>query len=479
MNDRDLPRMAEALEKIWEVGQSLGLDPYPIHFEVVPASIMYEVGAYGIPGRFSHWTHGKAYHQLKMMYDYGLSRIYELVINTDPSYAFLAEGNSLTQNRMVAAHVLAHVDFFKHNAYFEQTNRRMVDLASVNADRIRKYEFQHGRVEVESFLDAVLSIQEHVDPNVHIRRQSAEELEEKHREREAKAKRHYQEPTPYDDLFELDPVPASSGGQREPPAKFPEEPERDLLLFIAENAEGLQDWQRDVIRIVRTEMLYFLPQMQTKILNEGWATYWHLRIMRELDLTEDEYIEFAELHANVAMPSRRQLNPYFVGLKLLEDIERRWDNPTEEEQRRYGRRPGQGRQKLFEVREMESDASFIRNYLTRDLVNDLDLYIYRQEGDQLVVVEKDWERIRNALTRSLASMGIPYITVDDADYHHARELYLKHLYEGEELDIAYAERTLRHVFILWGRPVHLETVVDGNRVVLSYDGEKNERAVVK
>ena len=474
MHDRDLPKMEDAIQSIWEQGIRFGLDPFPIHFEVVPANIMYEFGAYGIPGRFSHWTHGKAYHQLKTMYDYGLSKIYELVINTNPSYAFLADGNSLVQNKLVAAHVLAHVDFFKNNWYFAQTNRHMVDVASVNAERLRKYEFQHGKLEVEQFLDAVLSIQEHVDPSTLIKRQP---VEARQHEKDHASKHNR---SPYADLLGLDERPGSQAdGQPKPSSEVRAEPERDLLLFIAENAGHLEDWQRDVIHIVRNEMLYFIPQMQTKILNEGWATYWHLRIMRELDLTEDEYIEFAELHSSVAVPSRRQLSPYYVGLKILEDIERRWDNPTGEERRSLGRQPGQGRAQLFAVREMESDASFIRNYLTKDLVHDLDLYIYRQEGDQLVVVEKNWERIRDAITRSLASMGIPYITVEDGDYRHARELYLKHLYEGEELDIAYAERTLRSVYVLWGRPVHLETVLEGNRILLSFDGEKNERTVVK
>ena len=122
----------------------MGLDPYPVHFELVPATIMYEFGAYGLPGRFCHWTHGKAYYRMKTKYDYGLSKIYELVINTNPSYAFLMEQNDLLQNKVVVAHVLGHTDFFKNNVYFEHTPPNMIDKVSVNADRIRKYEFEHG-----------------------------------------------------------------------------------------------------------------------------------------------------------------------------------------------------------------------------------------------------------------------------------------------------------------------------------------------
>ena len=147
--------------------REMGLDPFPVHFEMVPADIMYEFGAYGLPGRFHHWSHGKAYYRMKTQYDYGLSKIYEMVINTNPSYAFLMENNALVQHKLVVAHVLGHCDFFKHNAYFQHTNRPMVETASLNADRIRQYEYRARHADVvEEFLDAVLSIQEHIDPHL-------------------------------------------------------------------------------------------------------------------------------------------------------------------------------------------------------------------------------------------------------------------------------------------------------------------------
>src|SRR6266581_2087129 len=120
---QDVHDLEQAMERIWEIAGRHGLDPFPTHFELVPASIMHEFGAYGLPGRFSHWTHGRAYQQLKTMYDYGLSKIYELVINTDPCYAFLMEANTPLENKLVVAHVLAHCDFFRHNALFAKTNR--------------------------------------------------------------------------------------------------------------------------------------------------------------------------------------------------------------------------------------------------------------------------------------------------------------------------------------------------------------------
>ncbi len=171
-----LARMERAIDEIWGIARRFGLDPYPVNFELVPATIMYEFGAYGLPGRFSHWSRGKAYYRMKTEYDYGLSKIYELVVNTNPSYAFLMEQNDLLQNMVVAAHVLGHTDFFKNNVYFHSTPPNMIDKVSVSADRIRKYEYDHGEDEVERFLDAVLAIEEHIDPHVTLKpRPKAEE----------------------------------------------------------------------------------------------------------------------------------------------------------------------------------------------------------------------------------------------------------------------------------------------------------------
>ncbi|HEY3280688.1 MAG TPA: SpoVR family protein [Armatimonadota bacterium] len=467
--DIEVEALSKAIEEIWAIGERFGLDAYPTHFEIVPAAIMYEFGAYGLPGRFSHWTHGKAFHQMKTMYDYGLSKIYELVVNTNPCYAFLMEGNSLIQNKLVIAHVMAHCDFFKNNIWFAHTSRKMVDVVSVNARRIDKYSYEHGEEVVERFLDATLALQEHVDPNVQIRHLTDQEITE--------ARKHAVEPTtPYDDLWKLE---RKGAEERHTPRgrKLPEEPQRDLLRFIMDHAPELEDWQRDCIGIVRQEMLYFYPQMQTKIMNEGWASLWHARVLRELDLSEGDYITFAELNSSVVSPgSRRQLNPYYVGLKIWEDLIQRWDNPSEEDLKKPGRAPGQGLEKIFEVREMENDVSFLRNYLTEELVEELDLYVYRKEGDQWVVVEKDWEKVRDAMVGQMTNFGYPYLVVEDGDYRRNRELYLKHYFEGRELDLNYAKHALHHVYTLWGRTVHLETVVEGQTILLSYDGEADSMA---
>src|SRR5579883_2563652 len=264
-SNSELERLRDGIDAAWEEARKFGLDPFPTHFELVPASIMYEFASYSIPGRFSHWTYGKAYYKQKMQYDFGLSKIYEMVINTNPSYAFLMEMNNLLQNTFVVAHVFGHTDFFKNNAYFQHTSRRMIDKVSIHAERIAKYEFDHGKAEVEHFLDAVLSIQEHVDYNLLLREDEREAKESKIGQSVGKE---------YEDLWGLDEKAKKAEEERDRrprPPKFPEKPEKDLLLFLSRHAPHLEPWQRDIIEIVRTEMLYFVPQMQTKVMNEGWA----------------------------------------------------------------------------------------------------------------------------------------------------------------------------------------------------------------
>lgn len=493
--------LEESIEKIIALAKSFNLNFYDMYFEICPADIIYSFGAYGMPTRFSHWTFGKAYHKMKTQYDYNLSRIYEMVINSDPCYAFLLEGNSLVQNKMVIAHVLGHCDFFKNNYYFRKTSRKMVESMSTAAQMIRGYEFKYGRNKVEAFIDSVIALQENVDPQRDIAGDvtmtagtkcgsscgghgcgggnscsggncCGGNCQDKDHAHDSHGKSQ-QNATPYDDLWDLDKKKGEGDSDKESGVKkFPEKPEKDLLLFMMNHARDLEEWQRDIISIIRNEMLYFWPQMQTKIMNEGWASYWHMRIIRELELDEEEALEFAKMHAGVIQTSKYRINPYHLGLKIFEDIEKRWDKPTEEEKKKYGRVEGQGRRKIFEVRETENDISFIRNYLTEQLVEDLDLYLFKKVGYDWKVTDKDWEIVRDGLVKSLYNCGIPYIVVEDGDFGKRGELYLKHLHEGTDLDIYFLERTLPHVYKIWGRAVHLETVVDNKKVLFSFAGEK-------
>jgi stage V sporulation protein R len=454
-----------AIEEITEIARGFGLDFYPMRYEICPSDIIYTFGAYGMPTRFSHWSFGKTFNRMKMQYDLGLSKIYELVINSNPCYAFLLDGNSLVQNKLIVAHVLAHCDFFKNNARFSRSNRDMVESMSAAAERISGYEMEHGTEQVERFLDAVMAVQEHVDP-VLLKPYG----QDKHRYMEWRRKldkeRSLETPpaSPYGDLWDLD--DSISGGEAEGQAlensrdnhRFPPHPEKDLVWFVQQFSPVLEDWQRDIMSMLREEMLYFWPQIETKIMNEGWATYWHQRIMRELPLTSEETIEYAKLNSSVVQPSRHSLNPYYLGLKMFEDIEKR-----------------HGREHIFDVREMDSDPSFIRNYLTQSLTDELDLYVFEKKGPEWQITDKTWKTIRDQLVFSRVNGGFPYLEVTDADWQRTGELHVTHRYEEVELDLKYVERTLPYLSQLWGKPVHLETLVDGKQVLFSCDGKKTTR----
>ncbi len=486
-------KLEERLGQVWEIARHFGLDPTPTHFEIIPPEIMHEIGSTGLPNRFSHWTHGKVYRQLKTRYDYGLSVIYEVVINSNPAQAFLLENNSDIENTAVMAHVLGHTDFFKHNYQFKKTRQDMPNAAAVSAARIRNYEFKYGRESVERFLDAALSIAEHVDPFQVTRLPKGDQLAKWKAEYEAG-----QKPSAgmgeFDDLFENS-AKGQAGQKTEPqPIPIPYQPEKDIIGFIADFAPYLEDWQRDVLQIVRMESMYFHPQGRTKIMNEGWATYWLKRIMREMSdrgfLDQAEQIRWIAMHTGIIDPTSKGVNPYYFGMKLFDFIEDYHNGNLEDQERRWLEREklpvypeyqgdfvgSPGYRMAREVMTGDDDQSFVRNYFNKIPADRMSVYVYEKitESDRVLTVISDrgWERIRDRLVSSMDNSGDPYLVVTDADHDKNQSLYIKHLYEGQELDLEYLKRTLPHLYSLWGRPVYVETVIGASRAVFSYDGKQ-------
>lgn len=468
----DIAELTEAMYQIQEIATGFGLDPFDTHFQLVPAEIIYEYGAYGIPGRFSHWTHGKDYHQMKMVYDYGLYKIYELVINNDPAQAFLLANNEPIQNKLVMAHVLGHTDFFKRNIAFKATNRQMIQQAHIHADRIRGYEFEYGEEVVEGFIDKVLSLSQHVGmwgKDIVLDETSVA------RKRKKEVKKGQ-----YDDLLTLG---EKIDPQTEEEVPFPEHEEYDLLGFLATRSPNrrLQEWHKDIILMIRSEMKYFAPQLATKIMNEGWAALWHTRILREMDernlLTFAEGLEWNSLNAGVIAPNRQNINPYYVGYHIFNDADKRFHGEVDKDLkekdwlgRELDAKRYMGRQDhdIFWIREnIGGDHAFVGEYLTDQLIADLDLYTYHLEGDSWVISEKDPSEVRNNLVRNLSNHGVPEIAVEigGGDYKGNNELYLKHKWDEQDLDEKEAKDVLKNLHYIWGRPVHLETKV-GDKGVL-------------
>jgi stage V sporulation protein R len=445
----------------------LGLDCYPQEFEICDHAQMLGYMAYsGMPSHYPHWSYGKSYEKLKTLYDYGVSGIpYEMVINSSPALAYLMRDNSLCLQILTIAHVYGHNDFFKNNFTFKSTRAEFtIGTFKAHADRVRHYVDTPsiGLEKVESFLDAAHSLSLQCRRNLAVKKLS----EDAERDRLVAAA------TPRPDPFQRI---HKRQEMTEPDLRHtPPSPDEDLLLFVRDHNPFLQEWEKDLLTIVHEEAQYFIPQIETKIMNEGWASFWHKRILDALELPQELHLEFLVRHNQVVRPIPGQLNPYHLGLRAWEDIERRGDHPTPEE--RENLPAGKtGRDLLFETREVDRDASFLRRWLHETLMRDLDLFRYEAKGDDLVVSdvsdEEGWRQVKETLVKSVGMGSIPTIRVEDADHLHSRTLLLSHAHDGRDLQLEYAEKTLAYVYRLWGREVALETAVNGKRTFLTY-GER-------
>jgi len=261
-------------EEVEGYARNFGLEFFPIVYEVLDYKTMNEVAAYGgFPTRYPHWRFGMDYEQLSKSYEWGLSKIYEMVINTNPAYAYLLEGNSTTDQKIVMAHVCAHVDFFKHNYFFSKTNRKMIDGMANHAARVRRHMARWGQEVVEDFIDTCLSLENLIDPmSPYIVRNRPTRKDEDDPEPEVgklKAKGYMDSFINPPSYLEAQKKKKEEEAKRQK-RRFPEAPVRDVMQFLIEHAP-LEHWQRDVLEIVRDEAYYFAPQAMTKVLNEGWA----------------------------------------------------------------------------------------------------------------------------------------------------------------------------------------------------------------
>ena len=455
-------------EKIRAKVQEFGLSCFDQEFEVCDHKQMLGYMAYsGMPSHYPHWSYGKSFEKLKTMYDYGVSGLpYEMVINSDPSIAYLMTDNSFCLQILTIAHVYGHNDFFKNNFTFKSTQaEHTISRFKVQADRVRSYleDPSIGVEKVEWILDAAHGLSLQCRRNLAIKKLTLREQ----RERMIEAARPADDP--FADLHQQEDVEAPNLN------KLPASPEEDLLLFIRDHNDKLNDWERDLLTIVHETAQYFIPQMETKIMNEGWASYWHREIMNSLDLPQDLYLEFLVRHNQVVRPFPKGLNPYYLGLKVWDDIKRRHDDPTPEEIEKYGRPTKTGTQALFEAREVDRDASFLRRFLTEELMREMDMFEYEPRGEDLVISQvsdkEGWRGIKETLIKNVGMGGVPVIKVEDADYNQNRSLYVKHHHEGRDLQLEYAEKAISYLHRLWGHEVVLETVVNSKRALLSYSDD--------
>ncbi|MFK7742108.1 MAG: SpoVR family protein, partial [Planctomycetota bacterium] len=272
--------------------------------------------------------------------------------------------------------------------------------------------------------------------------------------------------------------------KREQVGRFPAKPARDVLKFLLDNAP-LASWQQDVLAMLRDEAYSVAPQGMTKIMNEGWAVYWHSTMMTRHLLDASEVVHYCDTHSGTLSTSPGQINPYKMGVELFRDIEERWnkgrfgadylkcDDP--EERRRWNRPTNEGRKKIFDVRRIYNDITFIDEFVTPEFAEDQKMFVYGQDREtgKYVIVDRDYTKVKKQLLDALTNFGQPIIKVIDGNFRNRGELYLVHEWVGGDLQVDQADLTLKALYSIWQRPVHIETNVDGKGKLLGYDGEQS------
>jgi stage V sporulation protein R len=490
--------------KIEAHARAYGLDFFPTLFEVLPYDHMNEVASYGgFPSRYPHWRFGMNYEELRKTSEYGLSTIYEMVINNNPAVAYLLEGNSMVDQKLVMAHVYGHVDFFKNNFAFTATDqgrdpqtgepiRKWIDAMANHGAVLRRWANRVGIEKIESFVDDCLSLENLIDIHrSHARKSRAESiLDEPNYDKPGeelprlRVDRDYMEHYINPDNF-LEAQRKKVETEASKAKKIPEELDRDVMGFLLEHAP-LEPWERDVLAVIRREAYYFAPQAQTKIMNEGWATYWHSKILTEKAADGSEIIDYADRCAGVLATSRERLNPYKLGVELYRHIEERWNRGQFGKEwdecddlatrQNWDRRLGLGRKKIFEVRSHYTDVTFIDEFLTPEFVIDQKLFAfgYNPKNDRFEIESRKFEGVKQRLLFQLTNAGQPIVSVEDSNHKNRGELLLSHDHQGIDLKQDYAQAVLVALERVWRRPVELRTIVEGKPTFLRFDGNEHK-----
>lgn len=437
MNDWSILDLEEWDEKICKIATSHGLDWYPIAYETCDYREMIgHMSYHGMPSHYGHWSYGKSFERTHFMYNAGAEGLpYELIINSNPSIAYLMEENPFYLQILIMAHCVGHSDFFKNNRTFADTDPNNIIQRLRNAKkRIQGYveDPSIGIEAVEKVIDACHAIQYQVDRKPRFKRDDVELRNEMF---ELKKK----DPTRYAHLN---------------PDKKPLQPEFDLLGFLASRSDRLEVWEQDIITIVQSESKYFWPQIQTKIMNEGWASFWHYKIVHELGLPDSMHIPFLKTHNLVIRPWQGRINPYHLGFEIFKKIERE-----------------KGIEECFIARECCSDENFIWQYLDRELATELNLFTYSPNSgkDPDWVIrdisdEESWEEVRRTLMSNVGGNSIPVIYIDEIKKD---TLVLRHEHDGRDLELDYADSCVKKISDLWKGPVQLFTIIEDEEFEIS------------
>ena len=418
-------------KKICKIAKSYGLDWHPIDYEMCDYYDMIgNISYVGLPTHYHHWSFGKSFEQTHFRYNAGMEGLpYEMIINSNPSLSYLMRENDMAMHVLTMAHCTGHSDFFKNNVNFSHTNPENVISKFRNAAlRIKSYVEDPGIgvLGVERILDAAHSIKYQCRRFPHTSKYSAHELRIKY------IKLMNEDDSGKYAHFNIN--------------KFPLEPDYDILLFIKENSRHLTEWEKDIIQIVVDEVNYFIPQARTKIMNEGWASFWHYKILNELDLPQDYHFSFLKSHNQVIRPHIGRINPYYLGFNIFKKIAE-----------------DKGLEACFFAREVHHDESFIREHLGEDLCREMNLFSYSLKRESYTIDEvadhDGWKLIRDDLIKNVGLNSVPHVYVEEV-IRNDNLLIIKHEFDGRELDLEYAEEVCKNITDLWGDSVKFFTVIE-------------------
>ena len=432
MADWSMEELQDWDKKICTLGEGLGLNWYPIEYEICDYKEMIGHMAYtGLPTHYRHWSFGKSFDRIQTEYNLGMTGLpYEMIINSNPSISYLMTENPMPTHILTMAHCVGHSDFFKNNRMFSETGAdTAIDRFKSSAKRVNKYmeDPSIGVERVEKILDACHAIKYQVPRTPGIKRRDHKELKKY-----------------YENLIRND----NTGGYDDFNInKVPLEPDTNLLGFIATHNKMLQDWERDLIHIVEKESLYFIPQACTKIMNEGWACMIHEKIVNALGLSDEYILSFIRLHNQVVRPHLGRVNPYHLGFTIFKYIEK-----------------NMGFEECLRVRETHSDETFLKTYLNEELCKELNLFsfsFHNREGyNKITEVSSDetWRTVRDDLIKGVGLNSVPVVMVKELTPEGT--LILEHEHDGRDLELSQANKVFEHINDLWYGEVRFTTVIE-------------------
>ncbi len=475
--------------EIARLAEKFGLDTYPNQIEVINSEQMLDAYAsVGMPLMYNHWSFGKQFLSQQTNYERGrMGLAYEIVINSNPCIAYLMEENSMTMQALVIAHACyGHNSFFKGNYLFKAWTDAdaIIDYLLFAKNYISECEERYGIDAVEEIMDACHALQAHGVNRYHRPEPLSPEQERKRaKERESYIQRSLNE------IWVT--IPQEMKKEKKQKSRFPIEPEENILYFLEKNAPLLKEWQRELIRIARKISQYFYPQKQTKVMNEGWATFWHYTLMNELyqegKISEGSMLEFLQTHTNVVFqpdydsPHYNGINPYALGFNMFKDLRRICENPTKEDKQFFPDIAGSDWLKTLDYAMRNfKDESFIQQFLSPKVMRDMHLFAMKNDSGKpfleisAIHNENGYQQVREVLAaqHNLGNLE-PNIQVYSVNIQCDRSLTLRHyMYCNRNLQPENTQEVLEHVRKLWGFNVILESVDKNDNVISSYTTSK-------